>query len=175
MTVTGVAERAGVSVGSIYRRFGGKERLVTALTERILDQREEYVREQLCHAEPSLPGIADSCTRALLRSFADSSNLFTELLRMRGAHTLDRGSGPSPRSTACCSKRLAPSPTRSGANDPRTALDTVARALLGACFHDSLRHDRPAGEAARIRHADELSGMAIAYLRTPGRRRPTHS
>lgn len=47
MPITGVAERAGVSVGTIYRRFEDKEHLIAALTERMLERREKYATEQL--------------------------------------------------------------------------------------------------------------------------------
>ncbi|MFI5801401.1 hypothetical protein [Streptomyces sp. NPDC051561] len=56
-------------------------------------------------------------------------------------------------------------------SEPQQALDTAARALLGACFHNSVRPDAATGEAARRRYADELADMAIAYLLTPDRRR----
>ncbi|MEU3513365.1 helix-turn-helix domain-containing protein [Streptomyces longwoodensis] len=55
MTMSNAAECAGMSVGSIYRRFEGKEQLITALTARML-----------------------------LQPFADNSTLFSELLRTRG-------------------------------------------------------------------------------------------
>lgn len=48
-------------------------------------------------------------------------------------------------------------------------LDTAARAILGACFHNSVRPDPAADEAARRRYAQELGDMATAYLLTPGR------
>lgn len=60
-------------------------------------------------------------------------------------------------------------------SDPEAALDTVARALLGACFHNSVRPDPVTGETARRRYADELGDMAIAYLLTPDRRRTTRT
>ncbi|MFD7079943.1 hypothetical protein [Streptomyces sp. NPDC059918] len=56
-------------------------------------------------------------------------------------------------------------------SEPRQALDTVARAILIACFHNSVRPDAATGEAARRRYANELGDMAIAYLLTPDRRR----
>lgn len=52
--------------------------------------------------------------------------------------------------------------------DPGTALDTVARAILGACFHNSVRPDSFTDEAAQRRYADELAEMAMAYLLSPG-------
>ncbi|MCM2416489.1 TetR/AcrR family transcriptional regulator [Streptomyces sp. RKAG290] len=114
MTISGVAERAGVSVGTIYRRFDDKEQLITALTERMLERREEYVAERLCAADPSLPGVMDAYALALLESFADN-NLFPELLRLRGVRHWTAAPAPSPKSTAACSKRQPPMPPTSGA------------------------------------------------------------
>ncbi|MET9534181.1 helix-turn-helix domain-containing protein [Streptomyces sp. NPDC006649] len=178
MTITGVAERAGVSVGSIYRRFEGKEQLVAALTERMLEQREEYVAEHLRTAEPSLPGVLDAYAHALLQSFADTSNLFPELLRARGTDALERGARTIAEIHRLLLEAAAPHAGRIRRSDPKAALDTVARAVLGACFHNSVRPDRRTGDAQRM-YADELSDMAMAYLLTPDRRRaerpPAHA
>ncbi|SKG75661.1 TetR family transcriptional regulator [Mycobacteroides abscessus subsp. bolletii] len=38
LTVAAVAEMAGVSVGSVYRRFGDKERLLLAIQARFTDE-----------------------------------------------------------------------------------------------------------------------------------------
>ncbi|KIF67004.1 TetR family transcriptional regulator [Streptomyces sp. AcH 505] len=175
MTITGVAERAGVSVGTIYRRFEGKEQLITALTERMLEQREQYMAEQLRAAEPSLSGAMDAYAHALLQSFADSSNLFPELLRARVTGALDRGAHTITEIHRLLLEAAAPYTGQIRRSTPQTALDTVARAILGACFHNSVRPDPATGEAAQHQYADELSDMAIAYLRTPDRRGTTQS
>lgn len=172
MTIPGVAERAGVSVGSIYRRFEGREQLINALSERVLERREEYVAEQLRMAEPSLSGVMDAYARALLQSFVDSSNLFPELLRARGTSALDRGARAITEIHRLLLEAATPYASQIRRSNPKTALDTVARAILGACFHNSVRPDRLADAAAQRRYADELSDMAIAYLLTPDRRRP---
>lgn len=170
MTMTGVAERAGVSVGTIYRRFEDKEQLINALTERMLDRREEYVAERLREAEPSLSGVMDAYAYALLRSFADSNNLFPELLRARGAKVTDRGARTITVVHRLLLDAAAPYADEIRRSDPQAALDTTARALLGACFHNSVRPDPATGERAQRRYADELSDMAVAYLLTPDRR-----
>ncbi|WP_241778658.1 MULTISPECIES: TetR/AcrR family transcriptional regulator [unclassified Streptomyces] len=175
MTMTGVAERAGVAVGSIYRRFEGKEQLIAALTERMLERREEYVAERLRTAEPSLAGVMDAYAHALLQSFADHSTLFPELLRTRGAGALDRGARTISEIHRLLLEAAAPHTHEIRRPDPAAALDTVARAVLGACFHNSVRPDPVTGEVARRQYADELSDMALAYLLTPGRRRTAHS
>ncbi|MFF3446760.1 TetR/AcrR family transcriptional regulator [Streptomyces sp. NPDC002667] len=171
MTITGVAKRAGVAVGTIYRRFEDKEQLITALTERMLERREEYVAERLRTAEPSLPGVMDAYAHALLQSFADSSSLFPELLRTRGARSLERGARTITELHRLLLEAAKPYSDQIRRSQPQQALDTAARAVLGACFHNSVRPDPATGEAARRRYADELSDMAIAYLSTPDRRR----
>ncbi|MFJ4716236.1 TetR/AcrR family transcriptional regulator [Streptomyces sp. NPDC088785] len=170
MTMTGVAERAGVSVGTIYRRFEDKEQLINALTERMLSRREEYVERRLREAEPSLSGVLDAYADALLRSFADSDNLFPELLRARGAGITERGARTITVVHRLLLEAAAPYADRIRRSDPRAALDTAARALLGACFHNSVRPDAAAGETALRRYAHELSDMAVAYLLAPDRR-----
>ncbi|MFB7031963.1 MULTISPECIES: TetR/AcrR family transcriptional regulator [unclassified Streptomyces] len=172
MTMNGVAERAGVSVGTIYRRFEDKEQLITALTERMLEQREEYMAEQLRKAEPSLSGVMDAYAHALLQSFADSSNLFPQLLRARIGTGVERGARTITEIHRLLLAAAAPYAHQIRRSDPETALDTVARAVLGACFHNSVRPDPATGAATRRQYADELSDMAMAYLLTPERRRP---
>ncbi|MEV7372967.1 TetR/AcrR family transcriptional regulator [Streptomyces sp. NPDC090301] len=171
MTIAGVAKRAGVAVGTIYRRFKDKEQLITALTERMLERREEYVAEQLREAEPSLAGVVHAYAHALLQSFADSSRLFPELLRTRGTRSLDRGARTITELHRLLLEAAAPYTDQIRRSQPQQALDTAARALLGACFHNSVRPDAATSETDRRRYADELGDMAIAYLLTSDRRR----
>ena len=56
-TMTAVAERAGVSVGAIYRRFDSKEQLLAAVKDRLLSRLEEDLAERLSTADPSLTTI----------------------------------------------------------------------------------------------------------------------
>ncbi|MDL4818572.1 TetR/AcrR family transcriptional regulator [Actinomadura opuntiae] len=175
MTMAGVAERAGVSVGTIYRRFEDKEQLITALSERMLERREEYMAEQLRTAEPSLSGVLDAYAHALLQSFADSNRLFPELLRTRGTTSLNRGARTITEIHRLLLQAAAPYTDQIQHPYPQQALDTAARAVLGACFHNSVRPDPVTGETARRQYADELADMAIAYLLTPDRRRTAHT
>ncbi|WP_307865271.1 TetR/AcrR family transcriptional regulator [Streptomyces montanisoli] len=173
MTITSVAKRAGVSVGTIYRRFEDKDQLITALTERMLKRREEYVADRLRAAAPSLSGVTGAFSHALLESFAGSGNLFPELLRLRGTSAVDRGARTITEIHRLLLQAAAPYAHEIRRSEPQAALDTVARAILGACFHNSLRPDPAADEAARRRYADELGDMAVAYLLSPGRRSPS--
>ncbi len=169
MTISGVAKRAGVAVGTIYRRFEDKEQLITALADQMLERRERYVAEQLRAARPSLSGVMHAYADALLQSFADHSSLFPELLRTRGTRSLDRGARTITELHRLLLEAASPYADQIRRSRPQQALDTAARTLLGACFHNSLRPDAAVGEADRRRYADELGDMAIAYLLTPDR------
>ncbi|WP_405679710.1 hypothetical protein OG292_34600 [Streptomyces sp. NBC_01511] len=118
--------------------------------------------------------MRDAYAHALLSSFA-GSGLFPELPRARGTKPLNRGARTITEIHRLLLEAAAPYTDQIRCSDPRTALDTVARAVLGACFHNSVRPDPAAGETARRRYAAELSDMAIAYLLTPDRHRTAHT
>lgn len=113
----------------------------------------------------------DAYAHALLQSFADHSSLFPELLRTRGSRSLDRGARTITELHRLLLEAAAPYTDQIRRSQPQQALDTAARALLGACFHNSVRPDAATGEADRCRYADELGDMAIAYLLSPDRHR----
>ncbi|OKH92403.1 TetR family transcriptional regulator [Streptomyces uncialis] len=175
LTMAGVAARAGVAVGTIYRRFDDKEQLITALSERMLEHREEYVAQRQRPAEPSLSGVIDAYAQALLQSFADSSGLFQELLRAQGDRSLDRGARTITALHHLLLEAASPYTGQIRRSQPQKALDTAARAVLGACYHDAVRPDPATGETARRRYAAELTDMAIAYLLTLDGHRSTHT
>lgn len=72
MTTIAVAERAGVSVGSLYQYFPNKESLVATLAERHTAELLACVDEALSHADPSDP---ESGIRALVRAGVDSHRI----------------------------------------------------------------------------------------------------
>ncbi|HEY0184756.1 MAG TPA: TetR/AcrR family transcriptional regulator [Rhodopila sp.] len=62
-----IADRAGVSVGSLYQYFPNKDALVTALHERHAAQMGQIIEQVLCEAHPrGLRGHIDAIVRALV-------------------------------------------------------------------------------------------------------------
>jgi AcrR family transcriptional regulator len=70
-TMTAVAEQADVSIGAIYRRFEGKDQLLDAVWDTLLDKMESDLASALESAEPNLAGVVRALVRA---SVADLSN-----------------------------------------------------------------------------------------------------
>lgn len=167
MTMTAVAERAGMSVGAIYRRFESKDQLIAALTERMLDRREAFVTDQLRAAEPSLRGVVDAAIRTLLQSFTATRPLLPILLGAPGGGMTDHGARTIAEIHRLIIDALVPYAEQFRRPDREAALDTVARTLVGACFHSSIRPDRLMDHAGREQYATELRDMTLAYLLDP--------
>ncbi|MFJ5817243.1 hypothetical protein ACIQGT_25590 [Streptomyces sp. NPDC093108] len=145
---------------------------VTAFTPRAAEPRAiASATPETGRVRPSLSGVMDAYAHALLQSFADHSSLLPELLRTRGTRSLDRGARTITELHRLLLEAAAPYTDQIRRSQPQQALDTAARALLGACFHNSVRPDAATGEADRCRYADELGDMAIAYLLSPDRHR----
>ncbi|MFD3874744.1 hypothetical protein [Streptomyces sp. NPDC058623] len=72
-----------------------------------------------------------------MEPFADSSSLLPELLRMRGTRPLERGAHTITELHRLLLGAAMPYIDRFRRSRPQDALDTTARAILGACFHNS--------------------------------------
>src|SRR4051812_31598135 len=71
LTVAAVAARAGVSVGSVYRRFGGKDRPIAALQHDLIDQ---FGADNGCRLTPPPTGPAPPVAPAGRRPHPAHSN-----------------------------------------------------------------------------------------------------
>lgn len=91
LTIADVAELAGVSVGSVYSRFSGKEALITATQERWLDQVTAYQQAQYADAAARSADFDDfvaghlTAVIAMFRQHAD-------LIREFAVRTIGRSS-----------------------------------------------------------------------------------
>jgi AcrR family transcriptional regulator len=80
-TTRRIAERAGVSVGSLYQYFPGREALVAALVERMLEEdRRLFQRVAREHARASLRELVEAVCRAFVRRHLAQRALYREVL-----------------------------------------------------------------------------------------------
>lgn len=166
LTTTRVAERAGVSVGTMYQYFPHKQALLYALNERYLKLVAERV-EQACrtHRGATTKAMVEALvtsywqaktersdvTRALYRSVAELDN---EALIDAFARRMD----------AATSAMLESAPDADYAN-----IGLVNVTLLSVIFgtvRNVFERNLPASEQAAIRR--ELMTMCLGYLETSG-------
>jgi AcrR family transcriptional regulator len=169
-TMTAVADRAGVSVGAIYRRFDGREQLLAAVKNRLLSQLEEDLAERLRTADPSLEGVVEAFATTTAGAFAAAGPVWPDLLRSAGKSLEERGREALESVRQLFEQASRPYRGQVCRSDPAAALAAVERMITGALIHraamqSSSRDNIPVQEYAR-----QLSDMAIAYLLTPDRR-----
>jgi len=79
-TTRGVAERAGVSIGSLYQYFPSKEALVMAIAERQMERVRIHVTEALADAANApLPEVARLLAQGIIGAYAENPRLYQEV------------------------------------------------------------------------------------------------
>jgi AcrR family transcriptional regulator len=167
-TMTAVAERAGVSVGAIYRRFDGREQLLAAVKDRLLSQLEEDLAGRLRTADPSLEGVVSAFATAIGDAFAAGGQVWPDLLRSPGKSAMEERGRLALESVRQLFEQAARKYRGEVRRpDPEAALAAVERMMTGALIHRAAMESSPGGAATVQTYARQLSDMAIAYLRTP--------
>jgi AcrR family transcriptional regulator len=168
-TMTAVAERAGVSVGAIYRRFDGREQLLAAVKDRLLSRLEEDLAERLSTADSSLEGVVNAFATTIAEAFAAGGPAWPDLLRSEGKPLQDRGRealGSVRQLFEQASENFGGEVRRS---DSAAALAAEERMITGALIHQASMKSSARDNFPMQEYARQLSDMAVAYLLTPDR------
>lgn len=97
LTTNNIAERAGVSIGTLYGYFPDKSALLCAMAQQEMARQHEYVQHTLC--DPSLSSSPEALVRhvirAALRPFGHRPKLRQRLMQLllRDASVLDAARG----------------------------------------------------------------------------------
>ncbi|WP_134665212.1 MULTISPECIES: TetR/AcrR family transcriptional regulator [unclassified Amycolatopsis] len=160
-TVAAVASQAGMSVGTIYRRFDGKEQLLHAVKDRLLTQLETSVRDALRSAPPDLRSIFTAFVAALAQTFEEHDGIFPELLGAQRSDGRDRGLAAL---SAIQDALLEALPLSSAEVEN---LKMAARTIIGACVHRAATSRFWPDDRPWETWAEEAAEMALAYLTSP--------
>jgi AcrR family transcriptional regulator len=176
LTVAAVAEAAGVAVGSVYRRFGDKERLLGAIQARFTEDfraefRQRVANTGLTPAAPPAEVIAAAVTGVAetFRAHAPLMRVFM-LLGTQNPAVLREGSTASIQGgrTFRDTVMLAAAALRHHP-DVEFAIDVAYRLAYAACAHrvihgEHLESSRPLSWEQWI---DQVRAAVTAYLLTP--------
>jgi AcrR family transcriptional regulator len=169
-TMATVAERAGVSVGAVYRRFTGKEQLLAAVKDRLLNQLESEIAEALAASQARLADVIDAFTKALVEGLSAGSQVFPALL------SPDRSTEASIRgrqALATVQRLFLDAAARHIAevrrSNPMTALVMAERTITGACIHRVVVVPQLPDGVSWPQWAEQVADMAIRYLTSPDR------
>jgi AcrR family transcriptional regulator len=151
-TVRAIAERAGVSVGTIYRRFPNKRALIETTGERFLERRRQW---GLAVLRPTSWLNARASEVGRLRSYLGAALLEIERERPM-LEAFARSSHPGPDVRAALDALVNPS----GSRAVRRALDLILLALRGLVPAGSEPFDRQ----PRVGLASGWSFLALRRL-----------
>ncbi|MFF4117620.1 TetR/AcrR family transcriptional regulator [Streptomyces sp. NPDC001714] len=174
LTVAAVAARAGVAVGSVYRRFGDKDRLIAALQHDMIEQFNADIVRRFAplSTEPSalvasaVTGLTDTyqAHERLMRVFLAAGATDPAVARVGSEAAID--------ADRVFRRFLEPIVPMIDGPDPERRLDVVYRLIYGTCqnrvlYGDLFESDRP---LTWHQLTDELVDVACRYLLgTPGR------
>lgn len=169
-TTDRIAERAGVSIGSLYQYFPDKDSILAVLSERHADGGLRRIRE-LLSSSGGIEGLSQVGLRPLLRLFvADLVELHQAQPRLQRLMFLEGGPSEDRHARLSSSEDelaeeiatlLRAHPEVSVAQ-PKLAAWMVVHVAHGL-IHDFIVHPPPATTAQR-RFVDETVGLLEAYL-----------
>lgn len=159
-TVAAVAAQAGMSVGTIYRRFEGKEQPLYAVKDQLLTQLETSVRDALHSAAPDLHSTFRAFVTALAQTFANHDRIFPELLDAQRSDGRDRGLAALSAIQDALLEALPSLPDPDGAK-------MAARTIIGACVHRAATCRFWPDDQSWTSWSEQASKMALAYLTSP--------
>ncbi|TPQ23309.1 TetR/AcrR family transcriptional regulator [Streptomyces sporangiiformans] len=170
LTVAAVAERAGMAVGSIYRRFGDKEGLLLAIQHAFTENLQAEIAERMPMERLSIlrdPAVAIAeAVGAITDSFQAHEALLRVFLLLGTRHEAVRaeGSRVSVEDNRYFTEALRHTPVAHP--DPEAALDFAFRLIYATVAHritqgESLESDRPLPWSELRSH---LQTAIVSYL-----------
>jgi AcrR family transcriptional regulator len=168
LTIAAVAARAGVSVGSVYRRFGDKDRLIAALQHDMIDQfRADIIRrfkplrtDPIALVASAVAGLTETFHEheRLMRVFVTAGTTDPAVARIGSEASVDCGH--------VFRRFLEPMVPMIDAPEPELRLDVVFRLVYGACMNRVLHGERFESDRPLTwrQLTDELVKVVCLYL-----------
>jgi len=167
LTITAVSAEAGVASGTVYRRFGDKDGLMTELQAEFTTE----FGQRMSAAEPGEappPIVIDRAVRALADTFHAHETLLRVfvILGMREPQMLAAGSQASHEGGRQFRDLLWRHREAFSTNDPEHAIDVVHRIVYATCMHRVLHgpHMESPTPLSWAELTDELSRTATLSL-----------
>lgn len=171
-TVPGIARKARVAVGSVYRRFPDKDAVLQSVYERFFTRSVRTNREALAEdrwRHVALPEMVRSLLDGMVRGYNAHGALLAALMRYADAHPDPRfrAHAEELRSEAFAGIRrlLLSRRAEIGHPDPEQAVEFLFVTLGLALKGFLLNRDRLGAAISWPRISTELTRMALEYLR----------
>lgn len=141
LTIAALSARAGVAVGTVYRRFGDKEGLLLELEEEftaeVVDEIRQRMRRRAVPAEGTPSEAVSVAVRSIVETFQAQQRLFRvfAVLGLREPTVFEIGSRASREAAKLFRDLLWPFRGSFTRPDAERALDVAHRVVYAACMH----------------------------------------
>jgi len=157
----GIAARAGLSVGAVYRFFPDKDAIAEALARRYLDDLMPAYAGTIAEVAPGTD--LASVVTTLVRQAAELQLAHPGYYRLTEELPPDRGDSPAHRVREQVVDLFAGALRSAGVEQPETELRRVVALSVETVRHGLVR--APVDPAGRQHAVDELARMVAAYVR----------
>lgn len=172
LTVANVASAAGVSTGSIYRRFGSKEQLLAVIQHEFVEDFKAEMARRLALERLSSAASLDEIVGTAVRGFAETFQARQPLLRVlmlvatENEDVLEAGSRAAIECGAMFRELMLSAADQIKRPDPEAAIDYAYRTMYSMCafraiFGENVESAMPAPWPVLI---DEMTVAVCAYL-----------
>ncbi|MFC8427136.1 TetR/AcrR family transcriptional regulator [Streptomyces sp. NPDC057253] len=168
LTVAAVAARAGVAVGSVYRRFGDKDRLIAALQHDMIEQFDADIVRRFAPLGTDPVALVTSAVTGLTETYQAHERLMRVFLAAGATDPAVArvGSEAAIGADRVFRRFLEPIVPMIDGPEPELRLDVVYRLIYGTCqnrvlYGDLFESDRP---LTWRQLTDELVEVACRYL-----------
>lgn len=166
LTIAAVAARAGVSVGSVYRRFGDKDRLIAALQHDMIDHFRADIIHRFAPLSTDPVALVAAAVAGLTETYQAHERLMCVFIT---AGTTDPAVGRVGSEASIDAGRVFRrflEPIVPMIAEPELRLDVVYRLVYGACLNRVLNGERFESERPLTwrQLTDELVNVACLYL-----------
>jgi AcrR family transcriptional regulator len=165
-TTAGVAEKAGVSVATVYRRFAGRKDLLAAVYSDLQDRLNFTTADALQEAGTSLGDVLHTFTAALSEVLAESGQVIPVLLESRTSGAPSQGLLV----TTALQQRFLDAASRYRADirhvNPTAALGVVFQTVVASAMHRAIATPPCPDGLNWEQWAGEIAQMTMAYLQT---------
>ncbi|MFE9574950.1 TetR/AcrR family transcriptional regulator [Nocardia sp. NPDC006044] len=164
VTMSAVATRAEVSVGSVYRRFENKDLLLRAVKDRMLARLGDRLTARLQAPTPGLGAVIEAYTTEIVDWMTQSGRLLPEIFGVRSKPVPDDRAEGLAALRRLLVEAAAPHRGEIRLHDADAALAFVGRTITASAMHRALSVETAPDGMTWKRWCHRTVHMAVAYL-----------
>lgn len=161
-SIQAIAETGNVSIGQIYRRFNGRNDILTALKRDWVEYLQDSFARELSGPLPSLRHAIAAYTKVITDAFAERGNVYAEIIPAQDSELSEEGRQSVLASREQFLRACTPHAAEIQHQDPYRALEFTWTVITGTLIYRASH--APFEDRSWDEYGSELCSMAVAQL-----------